>query len=255
MEANQVPSWIGASPTEERDIFYALQTLARRLKTVAGPEDADSHLLCPAAEHRARRLPRFRQGRRGRQVDHLHPEAAHVRGIRHRQRDWHRHAVRRHHRHRLSRRAHGRRRVERRGRGDRRHRADRPRDERQLRDRRRAAAGHRTQQAARRDREGEARRPHGAEPEAGGRAGGRQREAAEERERRARPGPARSPSGRRCRPSRDVLLGARRRARQGEDRHRGPGGRAAWRSQQISPGVSKFTTATASSPMPSRRRK
>ena len=35
---NQVPSWIGASPTEERDIFYALQSLARRLKTVAGPK-------------------------------------------------------------------------------------------------------------------------------------------------------------------------------------------------------------------------
>ena len=36
--SNQVPSWIGASPTEERDIFYALQALARRLKTVAGPK-------------------------------------------------------------------------------------------------------------------------------------------------------------------------------------------------------------------------
>ena len=35
---NQVPSWIGSTPTEERDIFYALQTLARRLKTVAGPK-------------------------------------------------------------------------------------------------------------------------------------------------------------------------------------------------------------------------
>jgi VWFA-related protein len=34
----QIPSWISASPTEERDIFYALQTLARRLKTVAGPK-------------------------------------------------------------------------------------------------------------------------------------------------------------------------------------------------------------------------
>jgi VWFA-related protein len=36
--SNEVPSWIGSSPTEERDIFYALQTLARRLKTVAGPK-------------------------------------------------------------------------------------------------------------------------------------------------------------------------------------------------------------------------
>ena len=36
--------------------------------------------------------------------------------------------------------------------------------------------------------------------------------------------PARSAPCRRCRPSRDVLLGARRRAQQGEDRHRRPGG-------------------------------
>jgi VWFA-related protein len=34
----QVPSWISGAPTEERDIFYALQALARRLKTVAGPK-------------------------------------------------------------------------------------------------------------------------------------------------------------------------------------------------------------------------
>lgn len=36
--ATGVPSWMSSSPTEERDIFYALQTLARRLKTVAGPK-------------------------------------------------------------------------------------------------------------------------------------------------------------------------------------------------------------------------
>jgi VWFA-related protein len=35
---HQMPSWMSGAPTEERDIFYALQSLARRLKTVAGPK-------------------------------------------------------------------------------------------------------------------------------------------------------------------------------------------------------------------------
>src|SRR5262245_26592120 len=35
---NGLPPWMSSSPTEERDIFYALQSLARRLKSVAGPK-------------------------------------------------------------------------------------------------------------------------------------------------------------------------------------------------------------------------